>query len=561
MTTSSLSLAALGQSARSWRLTLVGIFLLALAVLAPGIQSPTGITGKDEYFLSLRTPLEMLEKDAWVVPVLNGHPRLKKPPMLSWLGRASYETFGPSLPAGRGVVVLLAALMVTAGAALGRRLLGTPGAGLWSAALLLSMLGLASESRRFMLDIPTAAFSTLAFLFFLRWQQAGRGGLNLVLGAVFLAAGFLIKGPIVALVCGGGILALLLARQWDWRQAWAQRTPLSLAALLFLALALPWFVWVRLRFPEASAAELQEELEARQFFIFSPESLLGLIQIALPWSFALLGYAWRVRREPGPARMLVLWFLLTFVPFFFIKTFDRYLVGSLVPLALLGAHALSRPDALRPALGAWGLRAGTLIALLLAGGFAAFAAWFHLAGWLWLVPPLAWLAWAGFRPRPAQLAGAALLTWLTLFAVTFPALGVNRVPPEVLALTAQRPVLMFDGPQPALLPMLLHRSLSQSSKLEDPALVAPPGLLVFARSEDVDRLATQLAPLGKALQPLGQYRVLSSRGSGIRFAREGAGAKEWREALAQHSLEPLYSTVRYFQLVPLSPTAPRETGR
>ena len=81
MTTSSLSLAALGQSARSWRLTLVGIFLLALAVLAPGIQSPTGITGKDEYFLSLRTPLEMMEKDAWVVPVLNGHPRLKKPPM------------------------------------------------------------------------------------------------------------------------------------------------------------------------------------------------------------------------------------------------------------------------------------------------------------------------------------------------------------------------------------------------------------------------------------------------------------------------------------------------
>lgn len=545
MTTSSLSLAALGQSARSWRLTLVGIFLLALAVLAPGIQSPTGITGKDEYFLSLRTPLEMMEKDAWVVPVLNGHPRLKKPPMLYWLGRASYETFGPSLPAGRGVVVLLAALMVTAGAALGRRLLGSPGAGLWSAALLLSMLGLASESRRFMLDIPTAAFSTLAFLFFLRWQQAGWGGLNLILGAVFLAAGFLIKGPIVALVCGGGILALLLARQWDWRQAWAQRTPLSLAALLFLALALPWFIWVRLRFPEASAAELQEELEARQFFIFSPESLLGLIQIALPWSFALLGYAWRVRREPGPARMLVLWFLLTFVPFFFIKTFDRYLVGSLVPLALFLAFTLNGLQA------RWPYRLGLAIALALGLGLAAFAAWFGRPGGGWLLLPAAYLAWAWWRPRalPHTVAAPALL-WIALLWGVVPGLGINAVPGAVVELGKHRNVAFYNGPQPALLAILSQRPHWHPAQWDAPTVerVAREHALVFAEADDVPALRQAVAAAGYGLEEAGHYTTLASHGSGLRFARVGATAADWREAFQRHDLAPIATTVLWFEV-------------
>ena len=37
------------------------LFLLALAVLAPGIWEATGLTGKDEFFLGLRTPMEMIE--------------------------------------------------------------------------------------------------------------------------------------------------------------------------------------------------------------------------------------------------------------------------------------------------------------------------------------------------------------------------------------------------------------------------------------------------------------------------------------------------------------------
>ena len=81
------------------------LFVLAVLVLCLGIWEPTGLTGKDEFYLGLRTPLEMLHDDHWLVPFLDGVPRIKKPPLLYWLGRASYELFGASLVSARMLVV------------------------------------------------------------------------------------------------------------------------------------------------------------------------------------------------------------------------------------------------------------------------------------------------------------------------------------------------------------------------------------------------------------------------------------------------------------------------
>ena len=65
------------------------LFVLALAVLAPGIWEATGLTGKDEFFLGLRTPMEMIEGDHWLVPFLDGAPRIRKPPLLYWAAPAT----------------------------------------------------------------------------------------------------------------------------------------------------------------------------------------------------------------------------------------------------------------------------------------------------------------------------------------------------------------------------------------------------------------------------------------------------------------------------------------
>ncbi len=526
-----------------WPLVLLLLLLLAVCVLAPGIQSPTGLTGKDEYALGLRTPLEMMEKDVWLVPELNGQPRLKKPPFLYWLGRASYETFGVSLVSARGIGTLFGALLVVAAAGIGRRLLGDRRAALCGALLVLTSLGLNSEARRFMLDVPTAALSALAFWGLLRWYQDGRW-VGMLQAALCLAAGFLVKGPIVALVCGGGVLACLGSGLWSWREL-LRRWPACLGgSTLFLLLALPWFVYVRLHYPDAAAAEFQEELEARQLFSLSPESLLGLVQIGLPWSLAALALLPRAWRGGPAARTLALWLAATFIPFLFIRSFDRYLVGSLLSMGLLAGWCWAGAQPLP----VWGRRLGTLFAGLFVLIFVLMAWWFRCGGWLPTAAALLWLLWEGWRGASLlRGAAAAALVWMTFYAFLFPAFGINVLPPQVAALAAERPVLMFDGPQPALLPMALGRALGHSSQLS-PAFLEQPGLLVFARLEDVPKLTGQADELGRDLREAGRYRVLSSRGSGIRFAREGSGKAEWLAAFAARSLAPLESTVVYFEV-------------
>ena len=111
---SSISISRFENHPLGRRLALAALFVAALCTLAVGIGEHTGVTGKDEYFLGLRTTMCMVEQDAWLVPCLDGSPRLKKPPMVYWLTRASYELFGVSLGSARLVAVSLAALLVTA---------------------------------------------------------------------------------------------------------------------------------------------------------------------------------------------------------------------------------------------------------------------------------------------------------------------------------------------------------------------------------------------------------------------------------------------------------------
>jgi len=401
------------------------LFLLTLTVLLPGIWEATGLTGKDEFFLGLRTPMEMIEGDHWLVPFLDGAPRIRKPPLLYWATRISYEIFGISLASARLVTVLFAALLVVATAGIARRLAGQAETGWIAGCILLGCLGMASEARRLMLDVPVAALSTAAFWSLLVWLDSGKKRW-LTATSVLLAAGFLTKGPIVALVCGGGGLALLASGRLRLAQLRQQFVPLAVHALLIAVLALPWFLVVRALYPDAADLVLADELESRRFFNFSPGILLGLLNIALPWVFVFAAAAWATWKRPVPDRLPLFWFLATFLPFAFIKSFDRYLIGSLVPLAILVALALPEMRS------RWPFRLGLLVALLLGAGLAVFTFWFDLGGWYWPVVPALYFVWAWWQQRSVGHALAApALYWIALLWGLFPAVGANAVPDSV----------------------------------------------------------------------------------------------------------------------------------
>jgi 4-amino-4-deoxy-L-arabinose transferase-like glycosyltransferase len=528
------------------------LLLFAAIVLSLGIASPTGLTGKDEYLLGLRIPLEMMERDAWWIPFIDGEPRLKKPPFIYWLGRGSYEVFGPSLAAGRAITIAFSLLLIGCAAWCGRRLSGRFSgqwtddglAGLLAAGALLGMSGVASESRRLMLDMPVAALATMAFCLYWSWLEKQRWP-TLLGAAALLSAALLTKGPAALVIFGSGMLALLLARRELWQPVvarWGQQAMFIVAAL---ALPLYWYVDVKNRYGAQLAAAAEHELEARGLWHFSADAAIGIVTLALPWSFVALHALW-TRRRQSHARFLALWLGIALLPFFFVHVFDRYLIGALVPLALacgLALHQGTPP--------AWTRRLGSLLPALLAATLCLLLfRWNKDAGggWWLLAAALGFFLWAWWRTRATatQLIVSAALLWSIGWGVAFPALGVNAVPPALIDLTKGRPVTLFMGPQPALLPALSGRALRQTSRLT--ARDMTPGTLIAVRDEDAPALAAQAQVLGVSPVPTFEYRALTSAGSGIRFGRQGATLDDWKQAWAMRSPAPLESTVRIFEV-------------
>lgn len=526
------------------------LLLVAALILGLGIASPTGLTGKDEYLLGLRIPLEMMQGDHWWVPFIDGEPRLKKPPFLYWIGRAAYETFGPTLLTGRAITVAFALLLLGCTAWLGRRLLDSPRSGLIAAGVLLGMMGLSSEARRLMLDVPVAALSLAAFCAYLAWidatSKAGRW-LTLLAASLLLSAALLTKGPIALVTCGSGLLALWFSRPDIRRTAlnrWAQHL---FAGVLALALPAIWFIHVKRHYGDLLARVTQDELEARQLAHLSADPLIGILTLALPWIFVSLAAGWRYRHE-AKVRLILLWLALTLLPFFFINSFSRYLIGSLPALALLAGLGLER--ALPNQRFVWSRRFGSLIPLVLCSALALLLWRWQLPGWQPLLAAIlvfTGLWWWRGSSVAALILSSALL-WMTTWGLAFPHLGVNAVTAEAVTLARDKPVVLFAGPQPALLPILLHKPLRQTSQLTGD--LAAPGTLIAFRAEDQPRLEAQLAALKRKAVPRLEYQSLTSAGSGVRFNREGTGQAEWQAAWDQSSPAPLMSTIKLWEVQP-----------
>jgi 4-amino-4-deoxy-L-arabinose transferase-like glycosyltransferase len=98
------------------------LFFGSILVLSPGIYKITSVTDPDEYHRVFRTALTMMERDEWLVPYLDGSPRIRKPPLITWLTRASFEVFGVSLISARIVSVGFAAMFVLSIALIGLEL-------------------------------------------------------------------------------------------------------------------------------------------------------------------------------------------------------------------------------------------------------------------------------------------------------------------------------------------------------------------------------------------------------------------------------------------------------
>jgi 4-amino-4-deoxy-L-arabinose transferase-like glycosyltransferase len=529
------------------------LFLLAIAVLLPGITEITGITGKDEYLLGLRTPMHMIEGGHGWLPWLDGEPRLKKPPLIYWLGKISYETFGVSLFSGRIIGVFFAALISVVSGLIAWCLFRDRKAMLFAGLIMLGSIGIMVDGRRLMLDIPVAAFSALATLLLLYWVNYGR--VAYIIGSgLLLGLAFLIKGPVAFFFYFSALLALLVASHGA-REFIRRSWPAGLTAVVaFLLIATPWFVYIYLQYPDLLSKTFSSEVAKRELFNFSFSPISSLLLMALPWSPVAIAIMLRkksqlstmshkVNQAINTKKFLVVWLIISILPFLFFKSFSRYLYGCMIPLSILVSMLIFEKDRLVE-YRTW-LRTGAGFSLLIGGILSFLLIWFR--GWqpVLIAPLLFMLAFTlcWWRARDLlQMAVMSILFWLGIISMVYPALGVNRIPNGVVEKVSGEYVVLFAGPQPAMLPIVTGVGMRDTSRLwslPEDKRDSCNGILIFSPTKHFITARMQLDKLNHRWTELGRYRVLSSRGSWLRISHEDATLEDWKQAFWNRDLDSL----------------------
>jgi len=563
------------------------LFALSLAILSPGITSVSIFTDPDEYHRIYRTVLSMMENDEWMAPRLDGAPRVRKPPLTYWMTRASFELFGVSVTSGRVINVFFAALLVVVVALIGFEYDKDPAYGFNASLISMSMLGMGISSKFLMHDLSAAALSGLAFYCFLVWNRTG-SRLPLFAMSAALTAGFFIKGPVVLVVAGSGIGSLFLTKPTVRSSIWRSKLTLLLPLALSLSLIFAWYTYVTSLYPEQTFAQMDRELSARHLGTLTWRPLVAVLWMFLPWTFVMFAMLYRgaprassghlpvrqwggiLSKSPRPRpgieskdrrptgelssgnskRSLMIFLGLSLLPFFFFHFLDRYILGSMIPVALLCALAFKFTDVDRLRLEfCVGMAVSSIVIFLWVG----FSWWFKTSIWelglvlvAYLFFAIVWLR----RPRVMPMAVSASLLWMTLTGLLLPTFGSNRLPPRIIERVREARVILYRIPEPAFLPMMLGRSLEFKDDLRrgDDLNLEGKTASIFVNQRDQKRFEQRAAALGIRATLVDSYSSFPSTDGFTGQSRNKTIADNMTRALRTRSLEPIMDTFLLYQL-------------
>jgi len=431
------------------------LILVALLNFLPGFFDIPPID-RDEARFAQATK-QMIENRDYVDIRFQDEVRYKKPVGIYWLQAGvvnTARTLGmtrapttiwlyriPSLLGAIGAVLLT---YWTALAFVSRR------AAMLAALMMASSILLGVEARfattdAMLLATVVAAMGVLARLYLpeQRAQLDLKSGSAWTLPAIFwtaLAAGVLLKGPLILMVVGLAILVLVII---DRRADWLIALKPFVGVLWFAALVLPWFIAIIGRSEDAFMAEsvgrdLIPKLYSNQEGHGAPPGTYFVLFWLMFFPGAMLaGLAapavWAARREPG-AKFLLAWLLPSWIILEFVVTKLPHYVLPLYPAiailiaGIMEARMLSRNRWLTPGIAWWFffpvlLGIAGVICLIAIGHQLGLLAW-AFAGGAASVGLVAWRLYEIDGAEQSLLRGvaASILLALALFGVVIPAL-------------------------------------------------------------------------------------------------------------------------------------------
>ena len=308
-----------------------------------------GLIGADEPRYA-QVSREMLQRGDWITPTLSGRPWLEKPPLYYWQAMLVYSVLGVSDAAARIPSALDATLLVVAIYLFFRKFRSSVAVD--AALIAASCAGIVGYSRAASMDMGLTASFAIGMLAWWTWRETGK---RIYLSGFYIcmALGMLAKGPVAPFLAAAAIMLYSIAvreRRLIAQTLWVP------GILLFLALALPWYVAVQMRNPQFFREFILEHNLARfstnlyhhpePFWYYLPVILLAMV----PWIvFVIVVFAQSVRvwwTEPGSDRDLGLQFRVfaccwLIAPVLFFSISRSKLPGYILPAVPAGVVLLA----------------------------------------------------------------------------------------------------------------------------------------------------------------------------------------------------------------------------
>ena len=436
----------------SWREWLM-LALVSLALFLPGFANlPPTDRDESRYVV---TSNRMVDTGEIVDLRFQDQPRYLQPAGIYWAQAASAAVFGQDAIWAYRIPSLLGALLaVLMTGWLGVYFFGRQ-AGITAALLLATCFSLNFEARIAKIDAVLLASITAAQLALMRAYVEPKVGRWT--SAAFWAAlgvGLLVKGPLVILVSGATIAALVA---WDRKARWLMNLRPGWGPLLTLAIALPWFVAIGVItdgafYKRSLMRNFLGKVGASEQGHKGPLGYHLALFIAAMWPASLLalravGFAWRERATPA-IRFLLCWLIPSWIVFEFVATkLPHYVLPTYPAIALIAGAALFAPAVENKTRG-WVFAFVCVIWLAISAVIAALGPAIlmreqHVTSFVAIAMAIAAFAaacaalyclWRGRFPAViVAMTVSALIVWTNLFAVVAPKLTDVWLSPRINA--------------------------------------------------------------------------------------------------------------------------------
>ncbi|QSR86308.1 glycosyltransferase family 39 protein [Candidatus Methylacidiphilum infernorum] len=294
---------------------------------------------------------EMLQKNDWILPTVNGIPRLQKPPLVYWCILISYKIFGVNEFAARLPEALATVLWIMGVYFLGCAMEGEK-IGLLASLMLATAFGFYIFTHILMPEPFFSAAVTYALLFiYLGLREDKRS--YFLLAWLVMALGSLAKGLHATLypLLSSGLAVLFFPRM---RKKWIELFWWP-GIILFLLVFIPWYVIIEWRLPGFLHEHFLNEQWGHALNHRNPPDA-GTVPIAqfyfehliflLPWTL-YLGTLWELKDKASlnwQNALLFSWIITTFLSVTFSSLQDYYAMSCWGAIALILAKPFCIED-------------------------------------------------------------------------------------------------------------------------------------------------------------------------------------------------------------------------